>query len=287
MASRLGRQLARTAQVCRRRNAVPTRPSLLLTHLRSFHSSPPALAARRSEELLDDEDMEELLADEYDDDDSASAGHMMLREHRQTLYYLRLIEHEMPKLVGPYSHRRRNLLVHMPNLPLSAFRKPFEPLKSDALIVRSIDYGGEDHPAIKKRVVTVAVDSLPLRDQDAVHKFKLLAGPRWTLRPPTDGGVSGLENWGNGFVKISCEDFPQPSQNLKWISDTLDKLIEEANDPKDKFKDVPLEIRHIYSKARKAKKGEHLRGRLYDRPTIHDFPQEWLPDPAPSDTHSQ
>ncbi len=45
----------------------------------------------------------------------------------------------------------------------------------------------------------------------------------------------------------------------------------------DKFRDVPLDLRHIFAKARKAKRGEHLRGRLYQRPTKHDFPQEWLP----------
>ena len=135
----------------------------------------------------------------------------------------------MPKLVGActYMWLDWSFLHAMANS--SAFRKPFQPQKSDALIVRSLDYGGEDHPAIKKRVVVVAVDSLPLKDQDAIHKFKLLAGPRWTLRPPADAGVSGIANWGDGFVKISCEDFPQPAQNLKWISDTLDKMIEEAN----------------------------------------------------------
>jgi hypothetical protein len=113
--------------------------------------------------------------------------------------------------------------------PLPAYRKPFKPLKSDCLIVRSIQYAGEEHPATAKRVVTVAIDDLPLRNEAAVHKFKLLAGPRWSIRPPADSGVSGLSAWGNGFVKIACEDFPNPEQNLKWISDRLDSLIKEAN----------------------------------------------------------
>ena len=34
------------------------------------------------------------------DDDSSSAGHLYLAQQRQNLHYLRLIEHEMPKLVG-------------------------------------------------------------------------------------------------------------------------------------------------------------------------------------------
>ncbi|KAE9408188.1 hypothetical protein BT96DRAFT_954130 [Gymnopus androsaceus JB14] len=199
-----------------------------------------------------------MLDYDFDDDDTTSGGHLMLRQQRQTLYYLRLIEHELPKLV--------------------AYRKPFVAPEKSPLIVRALEYGGEDHPATSKRVVVVAVDELPLTDKDSVHKFKLLAGARWSLKPPTNSGVSELAPWGNGFVKISCEDFLHPAQNLKWISDTLDRLIREANNKKDTFKDIPQDVRHIYSVARKSKAGEHLRGRVHARPSIRDFPQEWLPD---------
>lgn len=72
---------------------------------RNFSSSSPALARRvKAEEKLTADQAFDLLEDEYDDDDSASAGHLMLREHRQVLYYLRLIEHEMPRLVGKPIH---------------------------------------------------------------------------------------------------------------------------------------------------------------------------------------
>jgi len=37
------------------------------------------------------------------DNDSSSAGHLHLLQQRQNLHYLRLIEHEMPKLVGETS----------------------------------------------------------------------------------------------------------------------------------------------------------------------------------------
>jgi hypothetical protein len=60
--------------------------------------------ARRTRSVLED-DMDEL-AEQWDDfseiKDSSSAGHIMLQELRQTLHYLRLIEHEMPKLVGVF-----------------------------------------------------------------------------------------------------------------------------------------------------------------------------------------
>ena len=92
-----------------------------------------------------------------------------------------------------------------------------------------MEYAGEEHPAAAKRTIVVAVDELPLKNEVAVHLLMLLAGPRWTPNPPADAGVSGLETWGNGFIKISCEDFPKPAQNLKWASDALDRLVAEAN----------------------------------------------------------
>lgn len=76
----------------------------------------------------------------------------------------------------------------------------------------------------------VPVAHLPLQDKDAIHTFKLLAGPRWSPEPPRDAGV-GPEEIGreHGYFKISCEDYPKGPMNLKWISDTLDRLIMEAN----------------------------------------------------------
>jgi len=90
-------------------------------------------------------------------------------------------------------------------------------------------YQGEEHPVARKRVVVVALDHLPLKSEAAVHKFKLLAGPRWSPEPPKDAGVSEQNGWGNGYIKISCEDFPNAAMNLKWASDTLDKLVAESN----------------------------------------------------------
>ena len=112
----------------------------------------------------------------------------------------------------------------------TAYRKPFvPPTPSTPLNVRSMHYQGEEHPVARKRVVVVALDHLPLKNEAAIHKFKLLAGPRWSPEPPKDAGVSEQNEWGNGFIKISCEDFPNAAMNLKWASDTLDKLVAESN----------------------------------------------------------
>ena len=79
---------------------------------RHFSPCAPALARRsKLDELFNADSTFDLLDDDFDGDDASSAGHLMLREQRQTLYYLRLIEHEMPKLVGQfcaaYSFTRR------------------------------------------------------------------------------------------------------------------------------------------------------------------------------------
>ncbi|KAH9837028.1 mitochondrial ribosomal subunit protein-domain-containing protein, partial [Rhodofomes roseus] len=200
-----------------------------------------------------------LLIETENDEDSSAAGHLKLQQHRRVLYYWRLIEHEIPHLV--------------------AYRKPFvPPSPATPLVVRSIAYGGEDHPAIRKRTVVVPVARLPLKDEAAIHKFKLLAGTRWTPEPPANSGVSPLEETQeHGYFSISCEDFPVGAQNLKWASDALDRLLTEANNTKDSFEDIPLDTRHIESKQRKEAKGDHLYGRRRVRPSLRDFPKEWLP----------
>ena len=92
-----------------------------------------------------------------------------------------------------------------------------------------MSYPGEEHPAAVKRALTVAVSQLPLKDKRAIYKFRLLAGVRWTPTPPKDSGIKLGESAEHGYVKISCEDFPEPAMNLKWVSDRLDDLINEAN----------------------------------------------------------
>ena len=96
--------------------------------------------------------------------------------------------------------------------------------------MRTIDYGGEEHPATSKRTAVVPVAYLPLNGPEARHAFKLLAGPRWTPSPPPNSEIGPEESdLEDGYIKISCEDYPQPGMNLKWISDVLDRLIAEAN----------------------------------------------------------
>lgn len=102
------------------------------------------------------------------------------------------------------------------------------------MVIRSVRYS-EDHPTSLKRVVTCSVDDLPLKDDSARHRIKLLAGPRWSPRPHNDGGACAMDQWKNGYIKISCEDYATGEENYHWASKILDKLVEKAN-----VRDMPV-----------------------------------------------
>jgi len=71
---------------------------------RLFSSTSTVFARRKKIEFdpVTSEEAEDILDDDYDNDDTTSGGHMQLRDQRQQLYYMRVIEHEMPKLVGAF-----------------------------------------------------------------------------------------------------------------------------------------------------------------------------------------
>lgn len=234
-------------------------PSMMAA--RQFHATTQVSMRKNTSKALKADD-EEILQHFQPDGglDVPVAGYLLHRQQRQTLYYMRLIEHEIPKLV--------------------AFRKPFvPPTAATPLVIRSVDFSGEQHPLTAKRTVVVPVAHLPLRNEAAFQRAKLLAGVRWMPEPPRDSGISASEGTAkHGFIKIACEDFPRANMNLKWISDTLDKLVLEANaDDEASYQRLPLDTRHLDSKVRKSKKGDHVRGRGGLRPSLKDFPTEWLP----------
>lgn len=72
---------------------------------------------------------------------------------------------------------------------------------------------GEPHPVERKVVMTVTVADLALNKTER-HKLLLLCGPRYN--PERDE------------LKFSCEKFPFQAQNKKYLSDLLDRLLEEA-----------------------------------------------------------
>lgn len=124
--------------------------------------------------------------------------------------------------------------------------KPFQPpSKTQILRFRTSTYIGEsNHPAAPKVVLTVDTKSLPLTDAE-LHKFLLLVGSRYD--PVKEQ------------IKMSCEKFQDRSQNFKWLSDTVDKLINEAKKEPEAMSDMPLDLRHA---------ARHM------KPKVR-FPKEW------------
>ncbi|KAI7093633.1 hypothetical protein KC317_g21063 [Hortaea werneckii] len=103
---------------------------------------------------------------------------------------------------------------------------------------------GEHHPASRK----VVVDFQPAHIQSLTppQRTKLckLAGPRYN---PT-----------TGTIKMNCESFETQAQNKRFLGDTIQKLLAEAQDTTDTFADVPLDTRHV------------------KRTPKPKFPREWL-----------
>ena len=98
------------------------------------------------------------------------------------------------------------------------FRQPFrKPTPAQLVKVRHQHYQGEAHPVDRKVSITLPVAQLALSSPAALHKFKLIAGPRW------DSDKDEL--------KISCELFPTDRMNEKWCSDMLDRMVLEAEVP--------------------------------------------------------
>ncbi|CAE6433436.1 unnamed protein product [Rhizoctonia solani] len=226
---------------------------------RLFSTSPPALAVTRRA-VKNKWDISKIGPDVGND--STSMGHRLIRERRELLHYLRLIEYDVPRL--------------------ARFKKPFQPPSSNSsLSIRTFSYGGEAHAAEHKAILVAPVSQIGLKSPQAIHKLKLLAGVRWSEAAPRDAGFS-LSEVGNsafaehGYIKISSEHFPEVRMNAKWCSDMLDELIKQANDTsKDTFANLPLDTRHLISQKTKRRQGGHSFGQTR-RATIQDFPQEWL-----------
>ncbi|KAG8703514.1 hypothetical protein FRC09_004113 [Ceratobasidium sp. 395] len=104
-------------------------------------------------------------------------GHRLIRERRELLHYLRLIEYDVPRLAA-YDSISQTIRTSPPNAPLS---------------IRTFSYGGEPHPAEHKAVLVAPVSRLGLQTPEEVHKFKLLVRVRWSPTAPRDAGSSTEE----------------------------------------------------------------------------------------------
>ncbi|KAH8671088.1 mitochondrial ribosomal subunit protein-domain-containing protein [Xylariales sp. PMI_506] len=180
----------------------------------------PVKANKKSFWSAEEEDpeliTEELDDDDLGDDDIMTMAHGKLEEHREYREYARIAAWQMPLL--------------------SKLARPFEPpTAQECLRFRYTTYMGENHPAQSKVVVEFCTKDLPLTGAQAT-KLKKLVGTRWN--PDTN------------IIKMSCEQFEHQAQNKRYLSDLVQKLIKEAQNPTDMFEDVPLDTRHHQRKSK-------------------------------------
>ena len=80
---------------------VHTSPVVSYPRQRSVGIPAPPILAKTGQFLDIDEDIEEKIPfEERSGHGSSSMGHILLRQQRHMLKYMRLIEHDMPKLVS-------------------------------------------------------------------------------------------------------------------------------------------------------------------------------------------
>ncbi|KAI5450779.1 37S ribosomal protein S24, mitochondrial [Naganishia albida] len=211
-------------------------------------------------------------------DDTTSYGHMILEKKRERLELLRAIE------------RDRSLLEQQ--------RKPFQPPSKEQCLrftttidlVTPADASPRETAHMHKSVVHFPISRLPLTDAAAIHRFKLLAGPRWippksaVLQQDSAGQEQEAEH---GWFKMSQDSFGDVRMNRQWLMDTVQRMIKEANSTTSPIaqQELPLDLRHVYARLRKkrdGKRGEHVWARVQARTAsgngggVQGFPKEWL-----------
>ncbi|OMJ10087.1 37S ribosomal protein S24, mitochondrial [Smittium culicis] len=169
-------------------------------------------------------DMNQL--EEWKGDDHHILGHWLLNSIRDVRKYVRKEKFEIPTL--------------------SEFSKPFAlPPKENILKFQTNRVLGKPEDPLNRRVtMTLKVSDLNLSPKD-LHVFLLLVGPRYNSETDT--------------LKMSSDSELTSSLNKKKISDTLDALLSEAKNSKEKFEDVPL-----------------VKYKHKSKPS-YEFPKEWLP----------
>lgn len=142
---------------------------------------------------------------------------------------------------------------------LAKFRQPYQPseaTKSPLKITYHTDFSDKSSKTNRTVILTCQLADLGL-DHKQQHKFKLLAGNKFNITTET--------------FKLKTDQYPEASQNVRWLVDTVNKLIKESKDLTDDFADVPLDVRHM---------------RFGSKKPQAEFPEAWKkPEDAPVARH--
>ncbi|CAG7853431.1 SubName: Full=Uncharacterized protein {ECO:0000313/EMBL:CCA73172.1} [Serendipita indica DSM 11827] len=210
--------------------------------------------------------------EEEDQRHMSSWGWEIFHQQKEFFDRMRLLERDVPRF--------------------EKYRRPFIPPNPNktSVLVRSVTYAGElHHPVTPKRVIVVPISKLQLRNADAIHNIKVIAGPLdfRKLHEPVYASKATSASKDieaeHGYQDI-LRIVPEGPMNLKWCMDTLRKLVSEANaratsSSPDSFTDIPLPTRHHDSRLRSHGRGGGSYKAERRRVTLADFPKEWLPSP--------
>ena len=200
----------------------------------------------------EDEDDEFGQVEDADDEESnlnvSTIAENQAELQREIRDYTRMAIWDMPLLSSKYGIAGE--LVHLrtfhPNPPsitslthpsLSEFAKPQPTINHAAtpLRFRYTTYMGEYHPSARKVVVTFHLPHITPLLPSPLHADKLikLLGTRYNPETQT--------------AKLSCERFPEPAQNKRYLGDLVNSLIDECKKSGpgvDMFEDIPIDERH-------------------------------------------
>lgn len=111
-----------------------------------------------------------------------------------------------------------------PNVQYCEYTHMPKPIEKDRMVKPLIKYG-----------LRVPISRLPLKTPEAVKRFQLLAGNRYIDPQDIETPMEyreGLPEWKNdkaGWIYMSEARFENALMNRKWLSDVLDRMVEEAN----------------------------------------------------------
>lgn len=112
---------------------------------------------------------------------------------------------------------------------LAKYRQPYVPPTKERRPLRltfQTDFSDTPNEFNSKVTLTAKLDDLKLTGAVA-KKFMLLSGEKF--------------NHNNRTLRFSSKKFPESTQNARWLSETLNKLLEESEDlTKNQFEEVPL-----------------------------------------------
>lgn len=153
-------------------------------------------------------------------------------------------------------------------------------------MTRTIDLSDPESPLQQKAVLLTPVSALPLEGADALQRFKLLAGPRWTPGMPGRLEAEPVGGAGkDGYFKLSEETYETVRMNRKSASDMLERLVAAANDKNSPLPaDTPVDTRHIVARTAKRRGGTRndggraawLKRNPHTVGGVKGFPIEWL-----------